>query len=111
MGRIKKPSTSLQVEWFYTTFHWDDRAEYVRSSCKLCKETLQTLTEYFETIYNAQKNNGTHWCHQLNRAWADVKCEMRHKLQEHYACKLRHFANHRKSDRSHSAQHDKGYLR
>jgi hypothetical protein len=49
-GNPKKPSTNRFVEWFYMTFHKVDRAEYVCSRCKLCKETLHTLVEYFETI-------------------------------------------------------------
>ena len=52
-GDLKKPSASLSVEWFYTTFHKVDRAEYIRSGRKLRKETLQTLAEYYKTIYDA----------------------------------------------------------
>ena len=51
-GNIITPSMKLQVEWFYMTFHKSDRIEYVRSGWKLHKETLQTLTEYFESIYD-----------------------------------------------------------
>ncbi len=58
-GDIKKPSTSVQMEWFYMTIHKSDRVEYVCSGRKLCEETLQTLVEYFETIYDAQLSNGT----------------------------------------------------
>jgi hypothetical protein len=32
---IETPNSDLQVEWFYMTFHKTDRAEYVRSGCKL----------------------------------------------------------------------------
>ncbi len=31
------------LQWFYMTFHRTDRAEYVRSGRKLCKETLKSL--------------------------------------------------------------------
>jgi hypothetical protein len=44
-GNIEKPSASLRVEWFYMTFHWDNRVKYVCSGCMLCEETLQTLAE------------------------------------------------------------------
>ncbi len=40
---LERPSASLSVEWFYMTFHRSDRAEYVRSGRKLCKETLKSL--------------------------------------------------------------------
>jgi hypothetical protein len=51
-GDIKTPNAGLQVEWFYMTFHKTDRAEYVRSGCKLRDENLQTLAKYFELIYD-----------------------------------------------------------
>jgi hypothetical protein len=44
-GNLKKPSANLSVEWFYMAFHKVDRAEYICSSRKLCKEMLQTLVE------------------------------------------------------------------
>jgi hypothetical protein len=50
VGNIITPSAKLQVEWFYIPFHKVDRIEYIRSSRKLCEETLQTLTDYFESI-------------------------------------------------------------
>ncbi len=53
-GNINTPSAKLQVEWFYMTFHKTDRVEYVRSGRKLREENLQTLTKYFESIYDTQ---------------------------------------------------------
>jgi hypothetical protein len=55
-GDLEKPAASLSVEWFYMTFHKTDRAEYVRSGFKLCKEMLKLLAEYFESIYNSCLN-------------------------------------------------------
>jgi hypothetical protein len=52
VGDINTPSAKLQVEWFYMTFHKTDRVEYVRSGWKLREENLQTLKEYFESIYD-----------------------------------------------------------
>ncbi len=55
---LKKPAANLSVEWFYMTFHRTDRAEYARSGRKLCKETLKSLTEYFESIYDSRLSKG-----------------------------------------------------
>ena len=55
---LKKPATSLSVEWFYVTFHRTDRAEYVHSGRKLCKEMLKLLVEYFESIFNSRLSEG-----------------------------------------------------
>ena len=60
-GDIETPSAGLQVEWFYMTFHKTDRAEYVRSGRRLREETLQTLAEYFESIYDTRMNDD-HYC-------------------------------------------------
>ena len=57
-GDLKKPATSLSVEWFYMTFHRTDRGEYVRSGRKLRKETLKLLAEYFESIYDSRLSKG-----------------------------------------------------
>ena len=65
---LKKPSTSLSVEWFYMTFHKSNRVEYVRFDRKLCKETLQTLAEYFELIYNSCLSEGPVPRHQLEKS-------------------------------------------
>ena len=87
-GNLKKPNANLSVEWFYMTFHKVNRAEYVHSGCKLCKETLQSLAEYFKTIYDAQLNDGSYQHHQLDKVQANAKRKMCKELEEHYACKF-----------------------
>ncbi len=59
VGDIETPGASLQVEWFYMTFHKSDHAEYVGSGQRLHDETLQTLTEYFQSIHETHKNDGS----------------------------------------------------
>ena len=57
-GDLKKPAASLSVESFYMTFHRTDRAEYGRSGRKLREETLKSLAEYFEPIYDSCLSKG-----------------------------------------------------
>ncbi len=53
------------------SFHCSDRAEYVRSGRKLNDETLQTLAEYFKSIFLAQFGNGSiQWKHDDRRCKA-----------------------------------------
>ena len=52
VGDIITPSAKLQVEWYYMTFYKTNCVEYVHSGQKLRKENLQTLTEYFKSIYD-----------------------------------------------------------
>jgi hypothetical protein len=58
-GNIPTPNEALQVEWFYMTFHKNDRSEYVRSGRQLEDETIVSLAEYFERLFNAHLLNGT----------------------------------------------------
>ena len=83
-GDLKKPAASLSVEWFYMTFHRSDRAEYFRSGCKLCKEMLKLLAEYFESIYDSRLSEGLVSRRQLEKIQANAKREMHHELWEQY---------------------------
>ena len=90
------------------TFHRTDRVEYVRSGRKLCKQTLKSIAEYFESIYNSRLSKGLVPRRQLDKIRADAKRKMRHKLRERYDCKLRHFSEQRRIDRSPSVRHNDG---
>ena len=57
-GDIQTPNAALKVEWFYMSFHREDRAEYLCSGRKLYDETLSTLPEYFESVFDARVTNG-----------------------------------------------------
>ena len=95
-GNINTPSAKLQVEWFYMTFHKTDHVEYVRSGRKLREENLQTLTKYFESIYNTQAIKTTYSRSQHKKVQGDTRKQARNKLQERYTCKMCHFSNERK---------------
>ena len=107
-GDIEKPSASLSVEWFYMTFHRSDQAEYVRSGRKLCVESLKSLAEYFETIYDSCASEGLVPRRQLDKIRANAKREMHHELRERYDRKLRHFLEKRRTERSRSVRRDDG---
>jgi hypothetical protein len=81
-GDIKTPGASLQVEWFYMTFHKSNRAEYMRPGQKLRNKTLHTLVEYFQQIHETCKNNGSLQCHQVKKICAEAKRELHHELEE-----------------------------
>ncbi len=75
---IEALGVSLQVEWFYMTFHKSDRTEYMQSGQKLCNKTLQNLVEYFQLIHETRKNNGSLQYHQVKKICAEAKHEMCH---------------------------------
>ncbi len=90
-GDIPEPNDTLQVQWFYMLFHRSDRAEYVRSGRKLNDETLQTLAEYFESIFLAQFGNGLIQL-KHDQLSAAAKRELCRELEERYRHKLKKLA-------------------
>ena len=57
-GDMPTPNDTLKVEWFYMSFHQEDRARYLESGRCLCNETPEIITEYFDNIFNLQVANG-----------------------------------------------------
>ncbi len=88
-GDHPPPNTTLQVEWFYMSFHCLDRMEYAPSGCKLNNEMLQTLTKYFESIFLARLSNGLIQRKYNKQLCSAAKCKLCHKLEEHYREKLK----------------------
>ena len=57
-GDIAMPNESLTLEWFYMTFHKSERDQFIMSGRRLVNETIESITEYFESLYNIKKSNG-----------------------------------------------------
>ncbi len=91
-GDIPKPNDTLQVQWFYMLFHCSDHAEYVRSGRKLNNKTLQTLVEYFESIFLAQFGNGLIQRKHDDQLHAAAKRKLCRELEERYRHKLKKLA-------------------
>ncbi len=69
--------------------HCSDCADYVCSRCKLGNETLQTLTNYFESIFLACLSNGLIQ-RKCNKQFHSVaKRKLCHELKERYREKLK----------------------
>jgi hypothetical protein len=52
------PNESLTLEWFYMTFHKYERDQFITSGRRLVNETIESVTEYFESLYNIKKSSG-----------------------------------------------------
>ena len=59
VGDMPTPNDALKVEWFYMSFHQEDCTRYLESRQRLCDETLETVTKYFDNIYNLQVADGS----------------------------------------------------
>ncbi len=74
------------------SFHSSDCAEYVRSGRKLNDETLQTLAEYFKSIFLAQFGDGSIQQKHDDQLCTAAKRELRRELEERYRHKLKKLA-------------------
>ena len=107
-GDIPTPNEALQVEWFYMTFHKNDRSEYVQSGCQLEDEKIVSLTEYFERLFHAHLLDDTLVKKREEQIRRSTQSKLRHDLEERYKRKLRdferrqarHSANRTREDRS-----------
>jgi hypothetical protein len=89
-GDMHPPNQVLHLEWFYMSFHQEDRAKYVESGRHLIEETLKPLAEYYENIFNSQVADGSlakKWEHQIEQR---VRRNMRHELHKRYNEKVHH---------------------
>ena len=93
------------------TFHKTDRVEYIRSGWKLPEENLQTLTEYFESIYDTRAIKTTYSRSQHKKVQGDTRKQARHELQERYVRKTQNFSNERRPGRSHTQRNNDYYGR
>jgi hypothetical protein len=79
-GDMHPPNQALQLEWFYMSFHQEDRAKYVESSRHLIEEMLESLAEYFKNIYNSQVADGSLHKKRKRQIKQCVRRDMRHEL-------------------------------
>jgi hypothetical protein len=106
-GDMPTPNDALKIEWFYMSFHLEDRNRYLKSGQRLCDETLMTVAEYFDNIYNSQMADGSLMKKQEKQIKFRAKRELRHKMAKSYNDKIHHFGNKRygHDDRRHKRGH------
>ncbi len=89
-GDMHPPNQALQLEWFYMSFHKEDRAKYVESGRHLFEETLEYLAKYFENIFNTQVADGSLAKKRKRQIEQRVRRKMRHKLCKRHDEKVCH---------------------
>jgi hypothetical protein len=89
-GDMHLPNKALQLEWFYMSFHKEDRAKYVKSGQRLCDKMLKSVTEYFKNISYLKVAGGSlarkHKC-QIKQ---HVRRKVLHELRQRFDEKVRH---------------------
>ncbi len=94
-GDMPAPNKALKIDWFYMSFHLEDRNRYLKSGRRLCDETLMTVSEYFDNIYNLQMAGSSLTKKQEKQIEFRAKRELRHEMAKRYSDKICHFANKR----------------
>jgi hypothetical protein len=86
------PNNALKIEWFYMSFHQEDRNPYLESGQRLWDETLATVAEYFNNIFNSQMADGSLTKKREKQIEFRAKRELHHKMVKCYNNKIHHFA-------------------
>jgi len=111
-GDIAMPNESFTLEWFYMTFHKSKREQFIVTGRQLVHETIESITEYFKSLYNIKKSNGKL---KLQLEQQDrKKSEAQRGIVKHkYNNKVRNMANESRTSRSRNYHddhnHDRGY--
>jgi hypothetical protein len=84
MRDMQPPNKALQFEWFFMSFHAKDQAKYVKSGLRLSNETLESVTEYFENIFNLQVADGSLANKRERQIEQRMRRKMRHKLWKRF---------------------------
>ena len=75
-------------------FHQEDRTRYLKSRQRLCNETLVTVAEYFDNLFNSQMADGLLTKKHVKQILFCAKHELRHKLAKCYKDRIHNLANH-----------------
>jgi hypothetical protein len=88
-GDMHPPNKALQFEWFYMSFHKEDRAKYVKSDRGLSNEALNSVAKYFKNIFNSQVADGSLAKKCKCQIKKHVRREINHELQKRFHEKVR----------------------
>jgi len=120
-GDIMMPNESLTLEWFYMTFHKSERDQFIMSGRRLAEETIESITEYFESLYNVKKSSGKlqkqleHRDHRRDEARGSIKSKYDDKLRsmadEHRTSRSRTYRDDRNRDRGYKTSRDSEHKR
>ena len=58
-GDILKPSDKLSLQWYYMSYHKNDREKFVLSRKTPDDETIESITTFFQAFFEQKKLNST----------------------------------------------------
>jgi hypothetical protein len=79
-GNWPKPLEALALEWFFMSFHKNNRNKFVMLAIKLDTKTFKLVTEFFEAHFTRNKNDGMLECMELERIKKRAQLKLKNKL-------------------------------
>jgi hypothetical protein len=58
-GDIPKPLDELSLQWYYMSYHKNDREKFVLSGKTLDGETIKSVRTFFQALFEQKKLDGT----------------------------------------------------
>jgi hypothetical protein len=55
---IPKPSDEFSLQWYYMSYHKNDRRKFVLSGKTLDDETIESVTTFFQALFEQKKLDG-----------------------------------------------------
>ena len=106
------PNKSLTLEWFYMTFYKSERDQFIMLGRGLIDESIESVTENFELLYNIKKSHGKLKL-QLEQRDSKKSEAQRGTVKNRYDGKMRNMAGEHHTSRSHNycndCSRDRGY--
>jgi hypothetical protein len=87
------PKESLTLEWFYMTFHKSESEQFFMTGRQLVDETIESVTEYFKSLYNIKKSNGKLKLQLEKRDRKKLEAQRRIVKHKYYDDKMRNMAD------------------
>jgi len=88
------------------TFHKSERDQFITSGRRLVDETIESVTEYFESLYNIKKSSGKLKIQLEQRDHKKYEAQ-RGSTKNRYDNKMRNMADERRTSRSRSYRDDR----
>jgi hypothetical protein len=104
-GDIAMPNKSLTLEWFFMTFHKSGRNQFITSGRQLVDQMIESVTEYFESLYNIKKSNGKLKLQLEQRDRKKYEAQ-RGTTKNRYNDKMRNMADERRTSHSRNYRDD-----
>jgi len=95
-GDIPKPSDALALQWYYMSYHKSDREKFVLGDKTLKDMTVETVTKFFQALYEQKKLDGSLDRREVER----LKKHLLRKASDDLRCKVHDAADDRHTYRA-----------